>query len=515
MTSRLIIPALFLASCLSSSTLAQNTSPHSLALLLPPPIVPAHDFNPDKTVLAMTDLKIYGPAVTVKYGTGFCLDPACRFIGTNYHVAAPARIHKIKGKEIINRYLATGPNDVGATVNKSAALLMGSEKYTLSRDLAVYELRYPVEGYHGIAYDLAELQAGDEVDIYAFPKAAINPIRHLSKFHATYFAETTDGMLVFRYGGGIRPGASGGIVVKNGKIVGILNAIGLENSTLAFAVKVQSLATFLSKVQPYLHAQLFPEDTPISPVSTDLYPPYAFPPTTGTGRRPVEPPEVVALRQKAQAVSDGMRNFIAVQSFSWGVNNKVPQREAQYEVRVIDGFQRFREYPDGKKEFRDVPLPTLNDVMAPGGEWSELPEMVGTRLNLKVHQAADATVNGRRVKVFQYKADPEDDICKFKSILDFEIFSVSKIHTVSCYGEVWTDEDFNIIRMSEHLNLFGTWKNYQAVVTFDWLQKESEPKKLIPITIASQAEYHNRTYWCLGLFTGYRVFDSRVKILTN
>ena len=45
----------------------------------------SRDFN--KTVVPITKLQSYGVLQTVKFGTGFCIDPDCRFIGTNYHVA--------------------------------------------------------------------------------------------------------------------------------------------------------------------------------------------------------------------------------------------------------------------------------------------------------------------------------------------------------------------------------------------------------------------------------------------
>jgi len=130
------------------------------------------------------------------------------------------------------------------------------------------------------------------------------------------------------------------------------------------------------------------------------------PPTDVLQHRPEEPAEVTVLRSKAQLLADSMRNFIAVQTFAWGSGDKSPAAVSAYEVRVLDGYQRFRKYPNGKKELQDVPLPPLNTVMASGGEWSELPQMVGTELRLKIHQAADVVVNERRMKVFQYRADP-------------------------------------------------------------------------------------------------------------
>jgi hypothetical protein len=210
-----------------------------------------------------------------------------------------------------------------------------------------------------------------------------------------------------------------------------------------------------------------------------------------------------------------MRNFIAVQTFEWGSGDKEPAALAEYEVQVIDGYQRFREYPDGKKELQDVPFPTLKNSVVPGGEWSELPEMVGTKLRLKIRQAADMTANGRRIKVFQYRGESEDAVCSFTSVSDFVFLEISKAVTVPCYGEVWTDEEANILRMSEHYELPGKWKKYQTVVTYGWLNRDGEPPRLIPLTIYTQAERNKKVYWCRGQFTDYRIFDSRVRIVAN
>jgi hypothetical protein len=141
--------------------------------------------------------------------------------------------------------------------------------------------------------------------------------------------------------------------------------------------------------------------------------------------------------------------------------------------------------------------------------------MVGTELRLKIHQATDVVVDGRRMKVFQYRADPEDEVCKFKAISAFIAFSLSKIFTVSCYGEVWTDEDSNILRMSEHYELPGRWKDYQAVLTYGWFRRAGEPPRLVPLSISTQAEYKKKVYWCRGRFIDYQVFSSQVQMVRN
>jgi len=499
----------------------QTIFPDLLKLVPLNSVVFAQDLN--KTVLPITQLKLSGLGVEGMFGTGFCLDPECRLIGTNYHVAVMARPRKIKGDEVIQRYLATGPDDEGATMNDG--FFISPMRYTLSRDLGIFELRHPLPYYHGITFSLNDLQIGQQVDIYAYPKESINPIRSLLQFHGAFKGETTTGLLAFDYsfseGKAIRPGASGGLVVdsKTQQIVGVLSGLAKNGEGVALAVPIQSLADFVSKVQPWLAQSLFPSATKgiISPASADRYPKLVQPSVADSlQHRSDEPAEVKVLREKAQLLADSMRNFIAVQTFAWGSGgNKVPVAEAAYEVQVLDGYQRFREYPDGKKELQDVPFPPVNTVMVPGGEWSELPNMVGTALRLKIHQADDTVVNERRIKIFQYRAESEDGVCNWKSVSDFVFFTVNKIVTVPCYGEVWTDEDTNILRMSEHLELSGKWTDYQGIVTYGWLRRTDEVPRLIPVTISTQAEYNRMVHWCRGVFTNYRVFSSRAKIVTN
>jgi hypothetical protein len=511
------VPILLACSWLSPSVPAQQEFSNATPPLLSSAVV--HTQDPNASIVPITALKLRDLGIEGSFGTGFCLDPKCRFIGTNYHVAVMARLKRIKGQKVVHVYLASGPDDEGATMNDGIS--ERPMKFTLSRDLAIFELHGPLTHHHGIPFSLDDLQIGQEVDIYAYPKESISPFRRLRQFHGSFKGETTTGLLAFDYSlaadQGIRPGASGGLVVdsKTQQIVGILEGIAKDGEPLALAVPVPSLADFVTKVQPCLAQSIFPPARGISPVSPDLYPKFV-PPTTGKLQyRLEEPADVRMLRSKAQLLADSMRDFIAVQTFAWGSGNKEPVAKAAYEVRVLDGQQKFREYPDGKKELQDAPFPNLPTAINTGGEWSELPWMVGTELRLKIHQAADLIVNEQRVKVFQYQADPEDAVCRFKSILDFGFFAWNKIDTVGCYGEVWTDQDFNILRISENMELLGRWKNRRAVVTYDWLRRPDEVPRLIPLTIAAQAEFNKKVYWCRGRFMNYQVFSSRVKMEAN
>lgn len=475
-----------------------------------------------KTVVPITQLKWIGPGAEAKFATGFCLSEDCRFVGTNYHVAMMMQVRKIKGDRIIHRYLATGPDDDGATINDAS--WTQPVKYTLGRDIAVYELRYPLAHYHGFPFSLRDLQLGQQVDIYAYPKESISPVRSLLKFHGAFKGETTGGLLAFDYslsnGKGVRPGASGGLVVdsRSQQVVGILSGVARDGEPVAMAVPIESLANFVSKVEPWLSQSLFPSANKetISPASADIYQRFVPRPVVDSPQsRNDEAPNITDLRKSAQRQADGMRNLVAVQSFAWGSGDKAPSAFAEYEVKILEGFQRFREYPDGKKDLQNVPFPPLNTVVVPGGEWSELPQMLGTSRQVKIRQASDHFVEGRRVKVFQYQAESEDGVCVFKSVRERFIFSSSNIIGVPCYGEVWTDERLNILRVSEHLELAGEWKAYESVVTYGRLQRPGGADRIIPITIFTQIRNGKKVYWCRGFFINYRIFDAQAKIVAS
>jgi hypothetical protein len=136
--------------------------------------------------------------------------------------------------------------------------------------------------------------------------------------------------------------------------------------------------------------------------------------------------------------------------------------------------------------------------------------MVGTELNLKIHQAPDAVVGGRTIHVFQYAAESEDSVCAFRSVVNFGFFKHSSTKFYDCHGEVWTDESGIILRISEALDLTGPWFRWWGVMTYGWLEKDGR-QYLVPVTIVTQAE-HKKTYWCRGLFTDYEMFGVRARL---
>lgn len=482
------------------------------ALALP---VYAQEFVPERVVFPITDFKPadirYIAPLSINFGTGFCLDQDCRFVGTNYHVAKiMGKYVRIKGVFSAHRYLDSDPNDAGAQDISLAG--GGSLKYTPAHDLAIYEMRHPLKKFHGIGFDADDLENSPEADIYAYP-FNWNPKRGLVHWHGKFIGKTGEGLLAFSYEQGrVRGGASGGIVVdsKTKKIVGILNGIVEGKDRVALAVPVNELSDFVTRTEPYLQAALFPKTVFVSPVAADLYPPYIWPRTEGLSQRLVEPPEVVRLRRTAQHLADSMRNFTATQTFAWGSNNREPEVADAYETIIVDGWQRWRR--QGNKKFYDnVPFPPLIPSIVPGPEWSELPRMVGMELDLKIHQAPDAVVGGRTVHVFQFAANLEDRVCLFRSVMNFGFFQRSTTNFYDCHGEVWMDEAGMILRISEALNLSGPWYRWWGVMTYGWLEKDGTPY-LVPVTIMIQAE-HKKTYWCRGLFTDYEMFGVKARLV--
>ncbi len=477
----------------------------------------AQEFVPEHVVVPITDFKPdiqHLAPFSIKFGTGFCLDQDCRFVGTNYHVAkVMGKYVRIKGVFSAHRYLDSEPDDAGAQdVNLAGG--GGSLKYTPAHDLAIYEMRHPIKNFHGIGFDADDLENNLEVDIYAYP-FNWNPKRGLLRWHGKFIGKTHQGLLAFSYEEGrVRGGASGGIIVDSNtkKIVGILNEIGegKDKDRIALAVPVKELSDFVTRAQPYLQATLFPKTVFISPVAADLYSPYVWPRAEALSQRPVEPPEVVKLRRTAQFLADSMRNFTATETFAWGRDNREPEATDAYETLIVDGWQRWRHLGD-RKFYEDVPFPPLNFSIVSGPEWSELPRVVGTELNMKIHQAPDAVVGGRTIHVFQYTATAEDRLCRFQSVTNFAFFQRSATKFYDCHGEVWMDDSGIILRISEALDLSGPWYRWWGVMTYGWLEKDGI-QYLVPVTITTQAE-NKKTYWCRGLFTDYEMFGARARLV--
>lgn len=522
MLARTLSTALLACFCLSHLSLAQGVQNPS------GPATPSSDAlaqDYENAVIPITSVKLRGPLVEAEFGTGFCIDPGCEFIGTNYHVAANVRHLKIKGVRIIQRLLATGPNDEGATLNDIAD--GSSLRYTLSRDLAVFQLDKPLRNHHGLQFSTEDLNIGQRVRIYAYPKGTINPFRSLQEFDGVFVGQGTDDLLQFDYVPNgdkrLRPGASGGIVVDggSGKVVGIFCGFAKSDQRLVAAVPVESLAEFLNKVQPFLAGTVFPIQTEAKWDQPDFYPEYeAEPGQLGEPQHRTaasdESDAVKLLREHAQSLADGMRDFIAVQTYTWGSGNDHVEAANAYEVQVRDGLQKFREYPDGKK-WRGEPTSIPGDPHAgiiPGDDWSTLPLYIGTKVGMKIREVPGASFNGQRIRIFQFLGSAEDEPCQSDFDDNFVFFSIHKEVNATPYGEVWTDQNENIERISMHCeDHYGHWGGDETIITYGWLTKPGVERRLVPVTIVIEAPYKNKLYWCRGQFVDYREFVSRARAL--
>jgi hypothetical protein len=464
----------------------------------------SQEFVPEKVVFPITDFKPDVKRLTpfsMKFGTGFCLDENCRFVGTNYHVAdIMGKSVRIKGVSSAVRYVDSGPDDVGAqniTVGGVDSL-----KYTPAHDLAIYEMHHPIKGFHGIGFDADVLEGSFEADIYAYP-LEWKPKRGLFHWHGKFLGPTPEGLLAFSYEEGrVRSGGSGGIIVasETKKIVGILCGFPAGKDRVVLAVPVKELADFVARAQPFLQASLFPKTVFVSPVGPDLYPPYVWTDADDSPDNYVQRYEESKLRSTARHLADSMHNFVASQTFAWGHDNREPEWTDAYETLVVDGWQRWR-HP-GKRKFSDqIPFPPTSDWLLPGPMWLEFPDRIGTEKRLKIHKAPDAFVGGRNINVFQYAAKAADKVCYF----EYYMILFRKIKSYDCHGEVWLDESGIILRISQTLELTGPDYNYWAVMTYGW-QEIDGTQRLVPVSMATQVANRNIA-WCRGLFTDYHMFD--------
>jgi hypothetical protein len=467
-----------------------------------------------QAVVPITKLRMYGPSPNIKFGSGFCLDSECRFIVTNYHVArAMGKRFSIEHEDVVERWLASGPSDEGAA----------EEGFNPLHDLAVLELRRSLShrGFHGVPYnmeDAQDLAIGQPVDIYSFP-LELSPKRKLQHFQGKYIGLNENGLLAFSYDPNplrVRGGASGGLIVDStGRVMAVLADVATNQKNVVLGVPVEVLSAFVSKIQPYLAASLFPKTAFIPPVEPDRYP--AWVPARPDGRleqRPIEPPDVQLLRLRAQDAVNGMHGVMSIESFEWGEGSAAndPNAIGYYEVRTFDGYQHFRKYPDGKREMDEVPWPPTSVAITPGDAWSYMPQLVAKEYDLRIRRVPDIVWKGQKLRVFQYHGAKEDKVCTFDDQIDFGFMVRHHLESYDCSGEVWTDQGENILRVSENYYMAGSRTNVRLIVTFGWTDMEGE-RLLVPVTVSMATEDGFHINWCRGQFTDYRQFRSSVRLL--
>ncbi len=484
-----------------------------------------------------------------KSGTGWCLNPQCDLVVTNYHVVRLVGPDmQINGVRVSESHPATGDTDEGARwIRLKVGLRL---KYNPVRDIAILRMHRALaqKGMHGIDIHSGQLQPGQEVTLYAYPGG-----KDLAGAPGKFVREMPDGMLLFGMQAAdaarlLQGGSSGGLIVdRQQRAVGLLWGIA---SHRAFAVPMWSVADFVKKVEPELYATLFPGGLyrPDSTKSTDVeanselagqdientaggitpeaalpqsYLRYGFgetlPPlkvrsSLSLVTRSEEPVEVQNLRSQAQAMLEHMKNFIALQTLHLSGGRRA--EVWQHEVRVVYGQQTFRKFPDGKEEFSELPYPKPGVI--PGGEWADLLRIVGTDLKLTIEHATDLVVEGKRLKVFRYQALAETGACSLRARASYGLWHKDWESTVACRGEAWTDEHNDILRITQDLEIPSgkTFiRRFQIAVMYGWLEQPGLRRELLPVDIFVQGKVANgQTYSCSGQFTNYRVFVVNTKL---
>ncbi len=512
-------------------------------------------FQPENVVMRLQKSTIF-PFIRftrlTTAGTGWCLDPGCGFVVSNYHVAvALGSAPKIYGEKVLGVQLASSPTDDGAVWMPSVLRPM---RYSPIRDIAIFQLDQQLarKGMHGIPFSIHHLQTGERVTIYAYPKG-----ESLIKISGTFTGEVNGGVLDFRVGESadgriLRGGTSGGLVInQKNQAVGLLFGVGKDRAT---AVPIWSLADFVKSIRPRLYAELFPEgvDRPDAPVGLsasaeprsvdqdseaaaggmnpksvlpDTYLRYEFdkfiPPFPRSkvlvlAHRTEEAPEIQTLRKKAQLMADGMNNFIALQIATFGGDN-VHTVVSRVETRVVYGKLTFQRWPDGTVETGESVNPAPMGIML-GDEWKGLPYTVGTALRLKIQEGPDRQIRGYRVRVFQYEGTREDRACICSSDGYFILFHRRWTGAVACHGEVWTDENFNILRIREQDSEFPESKTFMRElhlsVIYGWYEGPEGERQLVPTSILEQSKVDDgHVYWYRGDFAHYHMFTSSVKLI--
>jgi hypothetical protein len=186
----------------------------------------------------------------------------------------------------------------------------------------------------------------------------------------------------------------------------------------------------------------------------------------------------------------------------------------KYKLRMVAGSQTFT--MDGK-EFHQLPCPK-NVGITLGSEWSDLPTMVGDNLNLSIQQVDDLVLQGwGTVKVFRYEAATEDRVKQIKYCTDYGLgIHTVTVKSVSVLGEVWTDDDLNILRITQELRAPPSrgFVNIRFSVLFGWLESPNGERRIVPTNIMSRAELtdDHQVYSTLCRITDYHRFAVSVVV---
>jgi hypothetical protein len=217
-----------------------------------------------------------------------------------------------------------------------------------------------------------------------------------------------------------------------------------------------------------------------------------------------ELPNVQALRKKAEGMVERINDLIAVGS-ERSVGGRSPEVAKQYQLRMLSGQQTFTM---GDKELKGLPCPIEGVDL--GTEWSDLPTMVGSNLKLRIQQVGDLVLpKWGSVIVFRYEGSPEDKVGQVR-YCDYGFFHTEKTISVAVRGEVWTDENLNILRITQELSSppkMG-WINEHVSILYGWLESPKGVRNLVPTNIFRRSEFteDHQIYSTVCRITDYHRF---------
>jgi len=451
--ARTMIKRLALSLLVASAVMAQQ-----------PSVLPLHTLRPE--------IGLHGIGAQVSYGTSFCLSADCRYLLTNKHVVKALSLKNVEHTAVVSTH-TSGEVDLG-----------------------LIELRHPLTKYHGGKFRQSEVLLGESLTIQSYPKERALR-RSVRTYQGTYAGLDQHGNMVIEADAVILGGASGGLVTDSkGLVVGILFGYDRAKPNRAMVVSAAEIEKFLQTL-PILHDSLFTASK-LSPTQPDYYDRYVPEHTSALGHHVPEPAEVQRLREVADELSQRMVNLIAQEDVAWSKGGQ-HQFADSFELQIADGFLRFKD-SEGKMH-DNYPWPPINTVLRPGDEWSDLPRMVSAERKLHVKQMPDKD----GLHIFVWAASVEDQVCEFMEGGQLAPFTRATAQFNACWGEVWTTQEFQIVRATENDELQRTWKRYRSVMTYT---------NGLPEAIITTADFHGKTFRVDGTFYDYREFTSKVKIGT-
>jgi len=213
-----------------------------------------------------------------------------------------------------------------------------------------------------------------------------------------------------------------------------------------------------------------------------------------------ESTDVRELRRRAQGMIEQMANFKALQTLRLNTEGK-SELTWLHELYVDSGDLQFRTL-DGGQPLQAVPFPHRRRAVVPGGEWRELPQMVASQFKLRVQEIGDKDVGGRRLRVFGYQASIEDQVCEVRFRNSGVFWSRERRFPVACRGEVWTDGELNVLRISQELELTAgnvPMQLLQLAVLYGWLGPD-----LVPVAMVVRGTIAGHNCRADARFSNYR-----------